>query len=228
MSEKILIADDDDRINELLQEIFEMEGYEVRAAYDGEEAIRILEEDGDIHLLILDIMMPELNGWEVLEYVKKNFDVKVLILTALGGEVDEVRGLRSGADDYVAKPFKRAVLLERARRLISDYRMNNERDYVCGGLRVRQIERKAYIGETELKLTTKEYQLLLLLIRNAKIVMDRDTILNKIWGVDYEGNDRAVDTHIKMLRHSLGDEYSRYIRTVRGVGYCFDGEVSER
>lgn len=223
-----MIADDDDRVNELLQEIFTMEGYEVAVAYDGEEAIHMLEQDEEIHLLVLDVMMPKLDGWDVLEYVKKTFDVKVLILTALGSEMDEVRGLRAGADDYVSKPFRRAVLLERARRLLNEYRLVQTKDYYCGELCLKQAECKVYIGSEELKLTTKEYQLLQLLVKNNKMVLDRDTILDKIWGVGYDGNDRTVDTHIKMLRHSLGERYNKYIRTVRGVGYCFDGEVSER
>lgn len=227
MAEKILIADDDERINELLQEIFSMEGYEVCAAYDGEETIRILEKEREIHLLILDIMLPVMDGWDVLTYVKKNFDLKVLMLTALGSEEDELRGLRSGADDYVTKPFKRAILLERAKRLISEYKSSAERDYVCEELCIRQTERKVFVGDEERKLTLKEYQLLLFLVRNNRVVMDRDSILDKVWGFHYEGSDRVVDTHIKMLRHSLG-ECSRFIRTVRGVGYCFDGELTER
>ena len=227
MADKILIADDDDRINELLQEIFTMEGYEVEAAYDGEEAIHILKKENDIHLVVLDVMMPKLNGWDVLAYIKKTFDVKVLILTALGSETDEVRGLRSGADDYVAKPFRRAVLLERVKRLLSEYRLVRDKDFYCGELCLKQSQCKVYIGNEEIKLTTKEYQLLQLLIKNNKVVLGRDTILDKIWGVGYDGNDRTVDTHIKMLRHSLGEPYNKYIRTVRGVGYCFDGDVTE-
>ena len=153
--------------------------------------------------------------------------MKVLILTALGSEMDEVRGLRSGADDYVAKPFRRAVLLERVKRLLSEYRLVRDKDFYCGELCLKQSQCKVYIGNEEIKMTTKEYQLLQLLIKNNKVVLGRDTILDKIWGVGYDGNDRTVDTHIKMLRHSLGEPYNKYIRTVRGVGYCFDGDVTE-
>ena len=163
MGGKILIANDDNRVNELLQEIFMMEGYEVLAAYDGEEAIRLLEQGEQIDLLVLDVMMPVLDGWEVLDYVRERFEVKVLMLTALTDEVNEVRGLRAGADDYVAKPFKRAVLLERAKRLIQEQSEKHERDYVCGPLRVSQTECKVYVEGEELKLTMKEYNLLLLL-----------------------------------------------------------------
>lgn len=226
MGNKILIADDDSRINELLQEIFTTEGYEVIAAYDGEEAIRCLEEDADIALLVLDVMMPKLDGWDVLEYVRQQFDVKILMLTALTDEADEVRGLRGGADDYVAKPFRRAALLERAKRLIQERQLHQEACLSCGDLRVSRTECKVYRKEEELKLTLKEYQLLLLLMQNRKMVLSRAVILDKIWGMDYEGNDRTVDTHIKMLRQSIG-EYGNKIRTIRGMGYSFEGEVEE-
>ncbi len=226
MEGRILIADDDNRVNELLQEIFTMEGYEVLAAYDGEEALRLLEREEGVDLLVLDVMMPALDGWEVLEYVRERYEVKVLMLTALTDEGNEVRGLRAGADDYVAKPFKRAVLLERARRLIQEQSEKRARDYVCGPLRVRQRECKVYVDKEERKLTMKEYHLLLLLMKNNKLVLNRDVILEKIWGADYDGNDRTIDTHIKMLRRSLG-ECGEYIRTIRGLGYSFDGEVSE-
>ncbi len=224
MGAKILIADDDNRINELLCEIFSMEGYETISAKNGMQVIEYLEQGALVELIILDVMMPGLDGWEVLDYVKEHFDVKVLILTALTGEMDEVRTLQKGADDYVAKPFKRAVLLERAKRLINEWNRVHEQDYICRDLRLSQAECKVYFKGEELKLTVKEYRLLLLLMQNSKIVLSREMILEKVWGIDYEGNDRVIDTHIKMLRQSLG-EAGEYIRTVRGVGYSFDDEV---
>lgn len=227
MGGRILIADDDIRVNELLQDIFEMEGFEVAAAYDGEQAILALEQDEGIDLLILDVMMPVYDGWEVLEYVRDHFEVPVLMLTALSDESSELRGLRRGADDYVPKPFRRAVLVERARRLIRGRRDTQEKDYVCGGLRLCQSGCRVYAGKKELRLTTKEYQLLLLMMKNHHIVLNRDAILEKVWGIGYDGNDRTIDTHIKMLRHSLG-EYGSLIRTIRGVGYSFEGEVEEQ
>lgn len=221
----ILIADDDIRVNELLQEIFAMEGFRVLAAFDGDEVLRVLEQEEDIDLLVLDVMMPGLDGWEVLDYVKKQYEVRILMLTALSDEINEVRGLRGGADDYVAKPFRRAVLVERARRLIQEHRSGQEQDYFCGSLRVSPAERRAYVDGKELRMTAKEFRLLLLLIKNARIVLNRDVILEKVWGIDYDGNDRTIDTHVKMLRRSMG-EYGTCIRTIRGVGYSFEGEVS--
>ena len=225
MSTKILIVDDDKRINELLNDIFTMEGFDVVCAYDGEGAINILDNDDTVQVVVLDIMLPKIDGWELLDYIKANFDVKVLMLTALGDEEDEVRGIRNGADDYVTKPFKRAVLLERVRRLAADYEERIKCDLVYEDLTVNQRECRVFIKNNEIKLTTKEYQLLLLLMKNSRLVLK--TILDKVWGFEYYGNERTIDTHIKMLRHSLGD-YSELIRTIRGTGYSFDAEVNTR
>lgn len=220
----ILVVDDDIRINELLCDIFSTEGYEVLSAFDGERALKKLEKNKNIDLIVLDIMMPELDGWEVLKYVKDNTDCKVLMLTALTDEKSEVTAIRSGADDYVAKPFKRAVLLERAKRLVQERTREKSRKYESDGLVLSVMEHKVYIDGNEVKMTAKEFNLLHLLMKNSSIVLSREAILDKIWGYVYDGNDRTIDTHIKMLRHSIGD-YSDRIRTVRGVGYSFEGEV---
>lgn len=224
---KILVVDDDLRINELLEDIFTMEGFEVYKAFDGEEAIEILDNVENIQVVILDVMMPKIDGWDMLAYIKTHFDVKVLMLTALSEEEDEVRGIRSGADDFIVKPFKRAILLERVKRLISDFKDRSNITYVCDELTLSQNECRAYIKGEPIRMTTKEYQLLLLLMKNAKLALSREAILNKVWGFEYDGNDRTIDTHIKMLRQSLGD-YGVRIRTIRGMGYSFDGEVKER
>lgn len=220
----ILVVDDDIRINELLCDIFSVEGYDTISAFDGEQALRRLEKNKDIDLVVLDVMMPEFDGWEVLKYLKDNTDCKVLMLTALSDEKSEVKAIRSGADDYVAKPFKRAVLLERAKRLVQERAKEKSLRYECDGLVLSVMEHKVYIDGNEVKMTAKEFNLLHLLMKNSAIVLSRETILDKIWGYVYDGNDRTIDTHIKMLRHSIGD-YSDKIRTVRGVGYSFEGEV---
>ena len=220
----ILVVDDDIRINELLCDIFSVEGYDTISAFDGEQALKKLEKNKDIDLVVLDVMMPEFDGWEVLKYLKNNTDCKVLMLTALSDEKSEVKAIRSGADDYVAKPFKRAVLLERAKRLVQERAKEKSLRYECDGLVLSVMEHKVYIDGNEVKMTAKEFNLLHLLMKNSSIVLSRETILDKIWGYIYDGNDRTIDTHIKMLRHSIGD-YSDKIRTVRGVGYSFEGEV---
>ena len=224
---KILVVDDDIRINELLEDIFTMEGFEVLRAFDGDEAIEILDNVEDVDLVVLDVMMPKIDGWDMLAYIKSRFDIKVLMLTALSEEDDEVRGIRSGADDFIVKPFKRAVLVERVKRLLSDYKDRNNICYICGDMMLSQSECRVYIKGEPVKMTTKEYQLLLLLMKNPRRALSRDTILDKVWGFEYDGNDRTIDTHVKMLRHSLGD-YGERIRTIRGMGYSFDGEVKER
>ncbi len=224
---KILVVDDDKRINELMVDIFTMEGFDVAYAYDGDEAIEILEQVPDVEVVILDIMMPKIDGWDSLAYIKTHFDVKVIMLTALDDEEYEVRGIRSGADDYITKPFKRAVLLERVKRLISTYKDRTDTKYVSGPLTLIKSECRAYVHGVPIKLTTKEFQLLMLLMKNCKHALRRETILDKIWGYEYDGNDRTIDTHIKMLRHALGD-YGYVIRTIRGTGYSFDAEVTEK
>lgn len=224
---KILVVDDDKRINELMVEIFTMEGYDVLNAFDGDEAIEILDKVTDIELIILDIMMPKIDGWDSLAYIKTHFDVKVIMLTALDEEEFEVRGIRSGADDYITKPFRRAVLLERVRRLMSDNKRRADSKLVSGPLTLIKSECRAYVDGEPIKLTTKEFQLLLLLMQNCKRALSRETILDKVWGYEYDGNDRTIDTHIKMVRHALGD-YGIVIRTIRGMGYSFDAEVSEK
>lgn len=224
---KILVVDDDKRINELMVDIFTMEGFDVLYAFDGDEAIEILEQVSDIEVVILDIMMPRIDGWDSLAYIKMHFDVKVIMLTALDDEEYEVRGIRSGADDYITKPFKRAVLLERVKRLLSSYKDKVDTRYISGPLTLIKSECRAYVDGVPIKLTTKEFQLLMLLMKNGRHALSRETILSKVWGYEYDGNDRTIDTHIKMLRHALGD-YGYVIRTIRGTGYSFDAEVIEK
>ena len=226
MYNTILIVDDDKKLNGLLEDIFETEGFNVITAYDGEAAVAVLDKNPEIPLVILDVMLPELDGWQVLSYIKEHYDSKVIMLSALSDEYSEAKGLRNGADDYVVKPFKRAALIERAKRLMVGFRKESSSELICENLRVLQKEMKVLICTEEIKITPKEYQLLLLFMKNSRTVLERDMILGKIWGFEYCGNDRTIDTHIKMLRQSLGD-YGDRIRTVRGVGYCFEGEVSE-
>lgn len=221
---KILIVDDDIKINELLVDIFDLENYETVSAYNGQEALDILEKDRQFDLMILDAAMPVLDGWDILKFVKENYSIKIIMLTALNSEADEVRGLREGADDYISKPFSRAVLLERVRKLINDSNIQKNVSYQCDGLVVDQSLLQVSIDGEKVSMTNKEYQLLLLLMSNANMVMSRDQITQKIWGFENDVEVRNVDTQIKMLRRSIGS-YGKRIHTARGVGYYFDGEV---
>lgn len=224
MNGKILIVDDDLRINELLQDIFSMEEYEVVSASNGQEALELLEQDDSIDLVLLDVMMPVLSGWDVLGYIRQRFRVKIVMLTALSSEACEVRGLREGADDYVSKPFRRAVLVERVRRLVRQKRQDDAKELWLGTLCLSQTRCMVFVEGEELRMTGKEYQLLLYLMRNSNVVLTREQILDSVWGLDFDGESRVVDTQVKMLRRSLGD-WGQCIRTVRGIGYCLDGEV---
>ena len=226
MDKSILIVDDDVKLNGLLEDIFESEGYNVKKAYDGEEAISIMDSNPDIPLVILDVMLPGFDGWQVLSYIKEHFDTKVIMLTAVSDEYSEAKGLRCGADDYVIKPFKRAALIERVKKLTSSFYKENNSELICDELKVNQKEMRVFLYGKEIKLMPKEYQLLVFLMRNNQIVLERDLILEKIWGYEYWRNNRTVDTYIKMLRHSLG-EYGEKIRTIRGIGYSFEGKVTE-
>ena len=227
MKGKLLIVDDDLRIIELLQDIFTMEEYEVVSALNGEEALAVLEQDQTIDLILLDVMMPVLTGWDVLRYIKERFSVKIILLTALGNENSEVRGLREGADDYIAKPFSRMVLVERVRRLVEQKHQSDQLELHFQKLRLCQSNCRVFLGERELRLTNKEYRLLLMFMTNCNQALSREQILDTVWGISFDGENRVVDSQIKLLRRSLG-EYGQHIRTIRGVGYCFDGKVERR
>lgn len=227
MREKILIADDDYLMRDLLADILEKEEYEVTQAEDGIEALEYIRGRGDFDLVILDIMMPGLGGLEVLEKIRESSKVPVLLLTALGDSKSEVEGFRKGACDYVSKPFHGEVLLARIRAALEfkGERKNTQEYRRYGKLAVDLKGCRVLADGKEAVLTHKEYQLLLYLIENRNIVLTRDQMLERIWGFDYEGDIRTIDTHIKMLRTDLG-ECGNYIRTVRGIGYSFQPEES--
>ena len=223
---KILIVDDDAAICDMLKIYFENEEYEVKIANNGVDGInffKMYEPD----LVLLDIMLPKKDGWQVCREIREFSSKPVIMITAKGEVFDKVLGLELGADDFIVKPFKRAVLVERVKRLLSDFKDRSSICYVCDDMLLSQSECRVYIKGEPVKMTTKEYQLLLLLMKNPRRALSRDAILDKVWGFEYDGNDRTIDTHIKMLRHSLGD-YGERIRTIRGMGYSFDGEVKER
>lgn len=224
MGQKILIADDDYLLRDLLKDILEKEDYQVEEAEDGIQTLEKFEETKDYNLIILDIMMPGKNGKEVLKEIRKTSQVPVIMLTALGDTKSELEGFSLGACDYVSKPFHAKVLLARVRAalLYKDASKTGEWNRV-GSLEVDLKGCRVLVRGKEAVLTNKEYQLLLYMMENRNIVLTRDQILERIWGFDYEGDIRTIDTHIKMLRMDLG-ECGNYIRTVRGIGYAFQPE----
>lgn len=224
---KILIADDEPRIRELIRQHLEHEGYTVAEAGDGSAALAAAS-GGDIDLAILDIMMPFLDGFGVLHEMRaRKIDIPVIILTARGEEYDRVSGLESGADDYVVKPFSPRELVARVKAVLARSLPKEKTEgetYVFDTLVADTAAHAVRIDGEEVSLTPKEFDLLVYLMANRGVTLSREKILQKVWNYDYFGEDRTVDTHIKMLRGHLG-RYRDNIVTVWSVGYKFDPEV---
>lgn len=226
MAVSILLADDDDLLRDLVKDVLEEEGYIVYAVGDGDTAIDVLWEHQDISLAVLDIMMPGADGMQVLKEIREKSDIPVLMLTALGDSGSELNALRGGANDYVNKPFHYDILLERIKNLLKLTNAEDINTIERGILKVDPLGHKVFVNDNEVILNNKEYQLLELLLHNENIVLSRETILDRVWGYDYEGDIRTIDTHIKMLRAKI-DGAGNYIRTVRGTGYCFELDIKE-
>ncbi|HCJ09349.1 MAG: response regulator transcription factor [Lachnospiraceae bacterium] len=224
MAVNLLVADDDDLLRDLVKEVLEEEGYQVYTARDGQEAVDIFWNTPDIALVILDIMMPKMDGMEVLEEIRERTDIPVLMLTALGDSSSELACLRHGASDFVSKPFHYDILVERVKNLLRLTKAQSLESIELGILEIDPVAHKVYVKGEEIPLNNKEFQLLELLVNNQNIVLSREKILDRIWGYDYEGDIRTIDTHVKMLRANLGDA-GNYIKTIRGIGYSFEVEA---
>lgn len=221
----ILIADDEERIRRLVSDFLRRDGYTVLQAADGGQAMELIDQKlGSIDLIILDVMMPVYDGWSVLRHIRsKNTEVPVMMLTARTEENDEVFGFDLGADDYITKPFSPIVLSARVRAIEKRCHQRSEGVYQAGELSVNEIRREVCVAGQTVDLTPKEYELLIYFKNNQNIAVSRENILNAVWGYDYFGDLRTVDTHVKKLRAKLGD-CGKMIETVRGFGYRFDGE----
>lgn len=220
---KILIVEDDARLREVLCDYFRSKGDDPTAAADGMEALRLLGE-ADFDAVLLDIMMPELDGLSVCRAVRRTNDVPIIFLTALSAEEDKLLGYELGADDYVTKPISMSVLYAKTAALIRRSRRSvlaGDR-IEAGGITLEDSTRRVFAGKTEVVLTPKEFSLLRCLMLNRNIVLSREQLLVKCWGYDYEGESRAVDTHIKRLREKLG-ENAGCIKTVIKAGYKLEG-----
>lgn len=223
---KILIADDEDKIREVIREYAEFEGYETDEAVDGMEAVEKCRTN-EYDAVVLDIMMPKLDGFSACKEIKKTSDVPVLMLSARGEEYDKLFGFEMGIDDYVVKPFSPKEVMARLNVLITRSRKESgtgdENVLKFCGLEINMSARNVRVDGQKAEMTPKEYDLLFYLVRNRNIALSREKILTEVWGYDFYGDDRTVDTHIKMLRNSLGD-YRNYIVTLRGMGYKFEVE----
>ena len=219
--ERILVVDDEEKIRAIIRKYGEFEGYEIAEAHDGMEAVEICRKE-DFDLIILDVMMPELDG---CREIRKFKEIPVIMLSARGEEYDKIHGFELGIDDYVVKPFSPRELMMRVKVVIS---RNNKKD-VRGGHEIFQAEglvvdftgRTVTVDGKRVEMSPKEYELLFYLVRNRNIALDREKLITEVWGYDYYGDDRTLDTHIKLLRSSLGG-YRKFLVTLRGVGYRFE------
>ena len=222
---KLLIVDDENNIRELIKKYASFEGYEVCEAIDGLEAIEKCKNE-DFDIVIMDVMMPELDGFSAVKEIRKVKNIPIIMLSARGEEYDRLHGFDLGIDDYVVKPFSPKELMMRVNAILTRYRanysVNMNQVYVYQGLKIDYSARIVYVDDERLDMTPKEYELLTYLIKNENMAIKREELLSKIWGYDFVGDDRTLDTHIKLLRNSLG-EYRELIVTLRGVGYRFEG-----
>lgn len=220
---KILVVDDEMNIRRVVRKYAEFEGYEVDEAENGMAAIEKVKNN-DYDLIVMDIMMPKLDGFSTCKELKKSKDIPVIMLSARGEEYDKLFGFEIGIDDYVVKPFSPKELMARIKAVIkrnsSQENVLPER-LVFDGLEIDLAGREVYVDGKKASMTPKEYDLLFYLVKNKNLALTRDKLLEEVWGYDFFGDDRTVDTHIKMLRNSLGD-YRKFIVTLRGMGYKFE------
>ena len=225
---KVLVVDDESRMRKLVSDFLTRDGYEVIEAGDGEEAVEIFFQNKDIAVILLDVMMPKMNGWQVLKTIREYSQVPVIMLTAKGSEYDTVLGLDSGADDYIAKPFRMMELISRVRAALrrSDPKEQERvKEYQFGKIYVCPSRHIVSVDGKEISLTLKEFELLCVLLSEQETVFSRSKLLDRIWGYEFDGESRTVDVHVRTLRQKLGDA-GDCIKTVRGVGYKIGGKAS--
>jgi len=218
---KVLVVDDETRMRKLLHDYLEAAGVQILEAADGEAAIEIFKGVKNIDLIILDVMMPKKNGYEVCEEIRKSSSVPIIMLTALAEERDELKGYKFGIDEYISKPFSPKILLARIEAIIRRAKEEpNLPKYIIGDLAIDVDGRTVTVNNEPVELSYKEYELLQFLVENKGIALSREKILNKVWDYDYYGDTRTIDTHIKKLRQKLGTA-GDMIETVRNIGYKF-------
>lgn len=217
---KILVVDDEIKIREIIKKYAEFEGHEVSEASGGLEAINICR-NREFDIIILDIMMPDLDGFSTCREIRKSSSTPIIMLSARGEEYDKIHGFEAGADDYVVKPFSPKELMMRVAAIIKRSAKTESDVVIIDSLRIDFTARLVSIDGKNIELTPKEYELLFYLVKNRGIALTREKLISNVWGYDFFGDDRTLDTHIKLLRKNLG-EYSSYIVTLRGVGYRFE------
>ena len=219
---QILVVDDEDEIREVIRILLESEGFEIREARDGDEALQMVSPQTD--LIILDVMMPGINGIEACREIRRQQNIPVLFLSALGEEEDLLAGYAVGADDYIVKPFPLSVLSQKCMAMIRrSKRVDQEHRLTGKGIVIDMIRKQVYVEGEEVSFSSKDFRLLAYLMENRDVVLEREIILSRIWGYDFEGDTRVVDTHIKRIRKLLGD-HADCIKTVIGSGYVYREE----
>ena len=221
---KILVVDDESRMRKLVKDFLEREGFEVLEAGDGMEAMEIFYEEKEIALIILDVMMPKMDGWQVCREVRQSSKVPIIMLTARSEERDELQGFDLGIDEYISKPFSPKILVARVEAVLRrTHGIDASSVMDAGGIEIDKSSHMVKIDCKEIDLSFKEFELLTYFVENQGIALSREKILNNVWNYDYFGDARTIDTHVKKLRNKLGDK-GNYIKTIWGMGYKFEVE----
>ena len=222
----VLVVDDESRMRKLVKDFLNQKQYKVLEASDGEQALTIFEENRNkINLILLDVMMPKLDGWSVLRQIRQTSKVPIVMLTARGEEQDELFGFELGVDEYISKPFSPKILVARVEAILNRTKPKENDVKECGGIYIDNDGRTVKVDEKEIELSLREYELLKYLIDNNGIALSRDKILNNVWNYDYFGDARTIDTHVKKLRSKLGSK-GDCIKTIWGMGYKFEADKS--
>lgn len=218
---KILVVDDEQRMRKLVKDFLMKQNFEVIEAEDGEEAVDIFYENKDIALIILDVMMPKMDGWEVCREIRRYSHVPIIMLTAKGDEKDELQGFELGVDEYISKPFSPKILVARVEAILRRTSALEDGKMEMGGISINQSAHEVKIDGRIIDLSFKEFELLTYFMTNKGVALSRERILNNVWNYDYFGDARTIDTHVKKLRSKLGDK-GEYIKTIWGMGYKFE------
>lgn len=219
---KVLVVDDESRMRKLVKDFLSKSGYEVIEAEDGSRALDIFFEQKDIALIILDVMMPNMDGWQTCREIRQYSKVPIIMLTAKSDERDELQGFGLGVDEYITKPFSPKILVARVEAILRrTSQMNAEEILEAGGIRVDKAAHSVMIDQNAVDLSYKEFELLTYFMENKGIALSREKILNNVWNYDYFGDARTIDTHVKKLRSKLGDK-GNLIKTIWGMGYKFE------
>lgn len=218
---KILVVDDEQRMRKLVKDFLTRQNYEVIEASNGEEAVDIFYENKDIALIILDVMMPKMDGWQVCREIRHYSQVPVIMLTAKADEKDELLGFEIGVDEYISKPFSPKILVARVEAILRRANALDESVIEAGGITLNQAAHEVKVDGKVVELSFKEFELLTYFVMNRGVALSRERILNNVWNYDYFGDARTIDTHVKKLRSKMGDK-GEYIKTIWGMGYKFE------